>query len=270
MPSETGSSIRELSARLAKEQLRSADRFSELLRQMASRQLDTTAVGQEAVRFARESAGDYVRSLLGLSLGYRLALLDLSRRYGDRLLERLLRVAEPVEAAAEQRRAELTLTGPLDTEASASFAIANDQPHPEKISFIVSEFTDTAGQGPFRPPLRLEPPQLTLAPGEEKLVTARLPLLSGLFTPGRLYQAKVLVRGHELELLLTALAYQPAPNVARQAPATRAKRTQGRATATRTAQRSPTRPGNQAGNKAGGKQQDGGKQDGGKQNGHAD
>jgi hypothetical protein len=257
MPSETSSSISDLSARLAKKQLRSADRFSELLRRIASRQLDTTVVGQEAVRFAKESAGDYARSLLGLGLGYRLALLDLSRQYGDRLLERLLHIAESAEAAVERRRAEITLTGPVDSEASAPFAIANDQPHPETISFIVSEFTDTAGQGPFRPPLRLEPSQLTLAPGEEGLVTLRLPLLSELFVPGRLYRAKVLVRGHELELALTALAYRPTPAAAEQARPAQPKRTTRRAPTTRPARSSrPTRPGNQAGNQDGSREDD--------------
>jgi hypothetical protein len=257
MSSEPGSSIRDLSAKLAREQLRSADRFSELLRRMATRELDTTAVGQEAVRFARESAGDYARSLLGLGLGYRLALLDLSRQYGDRLLERLLQVAEPVDAGAEPRTAEITLTGPLDTEASAPFAIANDQPHPETISFIVSEFTDAAGQAPFRPPLRLEPSQLTLAPGEEGLVTLRLPLLSELFVPGRLYRAKVLVRGHELELALTALAYRPTPAAAEPARAAQPKRTKRRAPATRPARTSrPTPPGNQVGKQDGSRRDD--------------
>ncbi len=257
MPSENGSSIRDLSARLAREQLRSADRFSELLRRMASGQTDTTKVGQEALRFARESAGDYARSLLALGLGYRLALLDLSRQYGDRLLERLMHVAEPADADAEHRRAEITLTGPLDTEASAPFAIANDQPHPETISFIVSEFTDTAGQSPFRPPLRLEPSQLTLAPGEEGLVTLRLPLLSELFVPGRLYRAKVLVRGHELELALTALAYRPTPATAERTRAAQPKRTTRQAPAARPARNSrPRRPGTEAGNQGGSRQDD--------------
>jgi hypothetical protein len=239
MPSDAGSSIRDLSAGLARDQLRSADRFSELLRRMASRQLDTTAVGQEAVRFAGEAAGEYVRSRLALSVGYRLALLDLGRQYGDRLLDRLLRSAERADAdVAEQQRAEITLTGPLGGEASAPFAIENVQQRPESIYFIVSEFTDTAGQAPFRPPLRLEPLQLTLAPGEEALVTLHLPLLPELFVPGRLYRAKVVVRGHDLELYLNALAYQPAPDAARRGRPSQSKRPSGGAT--RRAKRPPT------------------------------
>lgn len=237
MPSDAGSSIRDLSARLARDQLRSADRFSELLRRMASRQLDTTAVGQEAVRFAREAAGEYVRNRLALSVGYRLALLDLGRQYGDRLLDRLLRSAEEADTpVAEQQRAEITLTGPLGGEASAPFAIENVQQQAERIYFIVSEFTDTAGQAPFRPPLRLEPPQLTLAPGEEALVTLHLPLLAELFVPGRLYRARVVVRGHDLELYLNALAYQPAAAVAERGRPSQSNRAAGRAA------RRPKRP----------------------------
>lgn len=245
MPSDASSSIRDLSATLAREQLRTADRFSELLRQMASRQVDTTTVVQEAGRFARESAGEYARNRLALSFGYRLALLDLSRQFGDRLLDRLLRSAEQADAAvAEQQRAEIALTGPLGAEASAPFAIENVQRHPEKISFVVSEFTDTAGQAPFRPPLRLEPPQLTLAPGEEAVVTLHLPLLPELFVPGRLYRAKVLVSGHDLVLALTALAYQPTPAVTRQRRPGQSKRTAGPATRSARSSR-PTRPRNQ-------------------------
>jgi hypothetical protein len=245
MSSDAGSSIRDLSARLAREQLRSADRFSELFRRMASGQVDTTTVIQEAGRFARESAGEYTRSRLALSAGYRLALLDLSRQFGDRLLDRLLRSAEQVDAVvAEQQRAEIALTGPLGGEANAPFVIENVQQHPEKISFVMSEFTDTAGQAPFRPPLRLEPPQLTLAPGEEAVVMLHLPLLPELFEPGRLYQAKVVVSGHDLVLALTALAYQPTPTASRQRRPAQAKRTASPAARPARSSR-PARPRNQ-------------------------
>lgn len=207
---DTRTSIRDLSARLAREQLRSADRYSELLRAIARRRLDPAAAGQEVLRFARESAGDYARNLLALSFGYRVAVLDLSRQYGDRLLERLLRASGSAGLTAEaHHRAEIVLSGPLGGEAAAPFVIQNEQSQPVDISFIVSEFTDTAGQAPFRPPLRLEPPTLTIGPGAEGLVTLHLPLLRELFLPGRLYRATVLVRGHDLKLVLHALAYEP-------------------------------------------------------------
>ena len=110
--------------------------------------------------------------------------------------------------AAAGYRAEIALTGPVGGEASAVFVVENAQSRLEEITFLVSEFVDMAGQGPFRPPLSIDPPRLALRPETEAEVIIRLPLLAELFIPGRLYRATVTVRGQDLELVLHALAYE--------------------------------------------------------------
>lgn len=188
----------------------SADRVNELLRRLSDRQLGLAAVGQELFTFARESARGYLDGLKAVGDDHRQALRDLNNSYGDRLLDRLLSGRGPggqVPAAAGYR-AEIALTGPVGGEASAVFVVENAQSRLEEITFLVSEFVDMAGQGPFRPPLSIDPPRLALRPETEAEVIIRLPLLAELFIPGRLYRATVTVRGQDLELVLHALAYE--------------------------------------------------------------
>jgi hypothetical protein len=211
MQDDVATSIRNLLAKLAEEQRRSADWTDQLGRSLARGQPDLSVVSHELLAFMRESAGEYSRSLLSLRYDYSKARHQLSRQYIDRLANRILRAATGAGASATipGQRAEVALTGPVGGQASAPFLIKNDQAQPEEITFIVSEFSDLSGQPPFRPPLRLDPPQLLLNPGEERVVTLQLQLLPELFVPGRLYRTIVTVRGRNLELLVHALAYQP-------------------------------------------------------------
>jgi hypothetical protein len=95
--------------------------------------------------------------------------------------------------------------------------IENKRETTAEISFVVSDFVDGAGGHPFRPPLEIQPPRLTLGPHEEAEVSLRLPLLHERFRSGHDYRALVLVRGHDaLELLLTVrveAAPEPATRV---------------------------------------------------------
>ena len=85
------------------------------------------------------------------------------------------------------------------------FVVENAQSRLEEITFLVSEFVDMAGQGPFRPPLSIDPPRLALRPETEAEVIIRLPLLAELY-PRQALWATVTVRGQDLELVLHALA----------------------------------------------------------------
>jgi hypothetical protein len=201
--------VREMSARLAMEHFLSADRLSELLRRMARGQISAAAVGRNVVQFARESAGDYGRNVLGLSLSYPLALLGLGRDYGDRLLDRILggESMDLGKSARPSQHPEMTLTGQLGESASATFAIANDRPGPVEISFIVSEFTDGQRLASFRPPVQLSPSRLMIAPGHEEEVTLDLKLLPELFNPGTVYRATLLARDQDPTVEIYAIAH---------------------------------------------------------------
>jgi hypothetical protein len=212
MPDDVTASIRNLLARLAQEQRRSAERTGRSLHPPADGKVDLSAVCQELLAFTRESAGEYVRSVLSLHQEYNRARNDLSRVYLDRLTNRLLTAAGTTSVPGQQ--VEVALTGPIGAEVSAPFLIKNDQVQPEEITFIVSEFSDLRGQAPFRPPLRVDPPHLLLQPGAQAVVTLHLQLVSQLFEPGTLYRATVTVQGRDLELVLHALAYPPTPAAA--------------------------------------------------------
>jgi hypothetical protein len=213
MQDDVATSIRNLLTKLAEEQRRSADLTDQLGRHLARSQPDLSVVSHELQAFIRESAGEYTRSLLDLRNDYNKARNQLSRQYIDRLANRLMRAAAGAGGSptVSGQRAEIALTGPVGGQATAPFLIKNDLAQPEEITFIVSEFSDLTGQPPFRPPLRLDPPQLPLNPGEERVVTLYLQLLPELFVPERLYRAIITVHGRDLELLVHALAYRPTP-----------------------------------------------------------
>lgn len=227
---DVGKWIQELSARLVTDQLRSLERYAELLQRVTRGELNERTVRQEYVRFARDNVAAYVRSLASLSVSYQNALLDLGRAYEDRFLDRVLKQERHAGAgpSGRGRRVEVALSAPVGEEASAAFVIENERVEPAEVSFIVSEFTGPDGEAPFRPPLRLEPPRFTIGPRQEQKVTLRLPLLADLFLPGQPYSATVAVRGYdELELALSVLAQQPATSDA-STPARTPTRTRAR------------------------------------------
>jgi hypothetical protein len=83
----------------------------------------------------------------------------------------------------------------LGQEATGAFVIENGRTTTVEMSFLVSEFS-AAGAAPFRPPLQIEPPRLTLEPGEEQIITLKLPLLPELL-PHKPYSARIAVSGGE-------------------------------------------------------------------------
>ena len=85
--------------------------------------------------------------------------------------------------------------------------IENRYAEPAEVSFLISDLTPTDGGEPFRSDLRVDPPAVALSPGEERAVQLALTIDAARFSPGCVYEATVLVRGHEdLELAITAYA----------------------------------------------------------------
>jgi hypothetical protein len=203
--------MQDLTARSVADQTRALQRYNELMQRVLRGELNNPQLRDEYARFAREEATRYTSDLVQLSLRYYGALLELGRNYSDRFFDQMVPGREPKappdnthEAPAKPRQVPLELQGAAGQAAAAGFVIENKRNTPAEISFLVSEFVDSAGGAPFRAPLEIQPAQFYLDPQAEAEVTLRLPLLRELFEPGHHYRATVVVRGYdELELVLS-------------------------------------------------------------------
>jgi hypothetical protein len=207
---EMGKWIQEWVTRAVREQVQTTQRYGELLQRVARGEVDSKTLRAESARFAREETARFARSLATLSISYFNTLLELSRTHNEHFIEQVLGAATQSDKAkaepATRHRVAVELRAPLAQEATGAFVIENRRTAPVEISFLVSEFS-AAGAAPFRPPLRIEPPRLMLDPGEEQIVTLKLPLLPELFELKKPYTARIAVSGGEdMEVLLTVWA----------------------------------------------------------------
>ena len=211
---EIGTWIQELVTRAVREQVQTTQRYGELLQRVARGEIDPKTLRAQSVRFAREETGRFARSLATLSISYFNTLLELSRTHNERFIEQVLGAATQAEkeqaAPTAMRKVRVELRAPLGQEATGAFVIENRRTTAAEMSFLVSEFS-AAGAAPFRPPLQIEPPRLTLEPGEEQIITLKLPLLPELFESHKPYSARIAVSGGEaMEVLLAVRAEAPA------------------------------------------------------------
>lgn len=211
-PEELSKWIQELVNRSSRQQIQALQRLSGLLQRVTSGELDQATVREEYTRFMREESASFVEDLTRLGLSFQTALLELNRKYSDRFFDQVLGSAtrgrytphgfgeaEPSETNGHPpmpREIGIVLTGVAGEELVKSFVIENKRADEETVTFLVSEFADEVSGEAFRPPLQIQPPRLALRPGEERVVSIRLPLLTELFKPGRIYNATVLARGH--------------------------------------------------------------------------
>jgi hypothetical protein len=200
--------LEELTARSLAEQVRTAQRYRDLLQQVAAGDLDATALRGEHDRLVADHQAQLMRDITELGVRYYQSILDLNRAYVDRLFDQLYaaagraqaeRVADPAEPAAVA----LSVAGRAGERVQAGFAVENSRDVPADIVFYASEFTGDDGTV-FRVPLELDPPRVLLAAHGEHPFTLAITLDPEHFRPGGRYRAQVLVRGgEELELHLT-------------------------------------------------------------------
>jgi hypothetical protein len=199
----------ELTARSVAEQVRTAQRYRELLQQVANGDLDAAALRAEHERLLAEHQGQLARDITELGVRYYESLLDLNRAYVDRLFDQLAAAARttqgdataaPTQSPPETVAVDVSLRGRAGELVEASFAVENHRDETAEVVFYASEFTGETGE-PFRIPLELDPPRLLLAPHTEHAVRLRIRLDPDRFLPGNQYRAQLLVRGAEqLEL----------------------------------------------------------------------
>jgi hypothetical protein len=218
-PAQFAGLLEELAARSVADQVRTAQRYRDLLQRIAAGDLDAAALRAEHDRLVATNQAELARDLSSLLVRYYEAILDLNRSYVDRLFDQLTWAASARSSNGENDAApapepppaavELALTGRAGGVAEAGFAIENKRPDPAEVVFLVSEFTGPDGEA-FRPDLEIEPPRFELAPQAERTVTLRLPLDREHFKPGGRYRGEVLVRGGEdLELHLSVDVEEP-------------------------------------------------------------
>lgn len=223
---EIGKWIQELVTRAVREQVQTTQRYGELLQRVARGEVDPKTLRAESARFAREETARFARSLATLSISYFNTLLELSRTHNERFIEQVLGAATQADKAgaapatpSRPHQIEVDLHAPLGEEATGAFVVENRRTTTVEMSFLVSEFSAT-GAAPFRPPLQIEPPRLALEPGEEEIVTCKLPLLPDLFKLNKCYAARIAVSGGEpMQVILNAWAEAPVkPKRARKSP----------------------------------------------------
>jgi hypothetical protein len=218
-PAHFAGLLEELTARSVADQVRTAQRYRELLQRIAAGDLDAAALRAEHDRLVAANQTELAHDLSSLLVRYYEAVLDLNRSYVDRLFDQLTWAASARSPSGEHDGApaaepppaavELVLTGRAGGAAEAGFAIENKRPEPAEVTFLVSDFTGPNGEA-FRPELDIEPPRFHLAPQAERRVTLTLHLDPEHFKPGGRYRGEVLVRGGEdLELHLSVEVEEP-------------------------------------------------------------
>ena len=202
----------ELTARALADQVRAAQRYRDLLHQVAAGEVDIATVRAEFDRLVTAQSADLVRDLTALGARYYQSMLDLNRAYVDRLFDELASTARVAPAAAVEDVApgpghgagaeavELRVRGRPGDVVETGFVVENKRDEPADVVFLLSEFTGGGGE-PFRAPLELDPPRFRLGPNEERAVILRLPLDPVLFGADGRYDAELLVRGRDDQLL---------------------------------------------------------------------
>jgi hypothetical protein len=210
--------LEELTARSLAEQVRTAQRYRDLLQQVAAGDLDVTALRTEHDRLVADHQAQLMRDITELGVRYYQSILDLNRSYVDRLFDQLYAAAgtgraqaQGPPAAAQPAAVELRLAGRPGDRVEAGFAVENSRDVPADIVFYASEFAGDDGTV-FRVPLELDPPRILLAANGEHPFLLGLTLDPEHFRPAGRYRAQVLVRGGEdLELHLT-VEVEPDPD----------------------------------------------------------
>src|SRR5437660_6304481 len=148
-PQDIGKWIQNLFIRSVNEQIRTLERYRELLMRVAQGEVNKQTVLEEFMRFARDETTHYVRNIATLSLSYYDALLDHTRIYNDRFFDQVLGLAATsngsVSKTVRPQQVKMELRAPVGQDIISTFAIENKRIEMADISFLVSEFVGPPG-----------------------------------------------------------------------------------------------------------------------------
>lgn len=209
--SDLGGWLRQLTTRAVEDQLHALQRYGELLRRVASGELDERMVGAETLRFLREEGVRYARGVANLSVEYQHALLDLDRARTDEYFSLVLDEIDEPEPSPP-RRVELPLRGRLTEEVAAAFTIENTTAQPSDVIVDASDVTGPDGEM-FRVPVAITPDRFPLEAGAKQQVRFRLPLTPEVFAVDRRYRFTLGVHGPDDLEVLVHLTIDEAPAI---------------------------------------------------------
>jgi hypothetical protein len=212
---------------------------SAFLRRLAERRVDLPRVAEQGRQVLTAAVEDYVR----LSTAHTLRLIDL----GVAVSERLLGVAGPATprpgVGAPGSRApvfDLKLSGRPGHLCQTTFVLESDRTEPVTASFHYSLFVDAAGEHALDLPVRFEPEDVVLAPGQHQRVVVALEVPAD--TPPGGYHTIVGIDGMPGLSFRLLLEVEEAPAAARAKPTGEAAaKAAGKAAATGARAKSPKR-----------------------------
>jgi hypothetical protein len=228
--SDTASQLQDLISRALRQQVRSSQRVADLLRRIASGELNGQQVREEFQQFSQTEAAEYVSSLTNAGISFFSHLLELNDNFNERLFGRLGQNGGQREENGSTPRARLPLRGAVGSVVKATFTVENRREGPSDVSLVFPKILRSDGFA-FQAPFVAEPAAFRLGPGEERPVQIALQLLPELFVVGQQYSGQMIVRGPEDMLLDIDIVVEPSvENVVEPAPAAKSGRAAPRAT----------------------------------------
>src|SRR5262249_50213333 len=124
---EFGQWFQDLATRSMADQMRAAQRYTELMQRFGRGELFPPAVRDEYLRFVRDEAARYARNLATLSVSYYNALDALGRAYNDRFFDQVLGVTPtPGAQTAAPEPTARAVAAPRQVELALHAAIGED------------------------------------------------------------------------------------------------------------------------------------------------
>ncbi len=192
--------------------VRSVRRTVELQQRMIQGATKPTEMSSAYVRFLRNELLPYGRTIADLTIDYYKALAAAAREYGTAFYDEMLVGAASDGGerstggrAKEPDRHALTLTGPVGSQAAASFTLENHDPDPAEVDIEPGVCRGPRGEA-FAPSISIEPSALTIPPGGTATVTLRVELAPDRFDPEVGYRMPLHVHGPNPATIDVAIA----------------------------------------------------------------
>ena len=215
-PEEWTRHLADLAGTTISEQVRAAQRGTDIVVRYGRGELPTDAFWNETVRFARDETVRYTRSAATLGTTYLDILASLGKTYTGLVADTMSPSKVPSarqhvakdsgDVPTEARVITVELTAPIGEVASKTILLENAHSTDAQITFLASDWVSNSEGVPFAADLRFHPTRLTLASGESRSVSLTLSMTAESFAAGERYTAQALVRGiGDIALNLVAL-----------------------------------------------------------------
>jgi hypothetical protein len=203
-----------LAAYASQQSARAAGRQQALIDRVASGAVSTAEVRERARRFVEAQAPAFLNDVMDLGLTFVGRLQRSSAGLAERLYDHVLGPAAQRSSHAPpplEPPTTLELRGPLGAVLTAEVVVENTRAVPADIECRPSDVASRARGTRFRSGLEIVPARFTLAPGEQREVTLRLPLDPAQFAAGSDYVASVgVLRPDEREMIVHLLVHTDA------------------------------------------------------------